>query len=271
MCLALAPQCLRTHIMLNVIRIHAQKKLSVNKPLLFIFPAVFLSLFAGCAGVKASPPPPRPPEVEVVSVIQKDVPIYSEWTATLDGYVNAQIQPRVTGYLVRQNYKEGSFVRRGEVLFEIDPRPFVAALDQAKGQLAQAEAQLGKALQDVKRDTPLAQARAIAQSQLDNDIQAQLGAKAAMESAKAAVEQAQLNLGFTKVTSLVDGIAGIAQTQMGNLVGPTTVLTAVSQVDPIKVYFPISEREYLLAQKPGVASSKNESNSWKGVSLDLIL
>jgi len=223
----------------------------------------------GCGGVKASAPPAKPPEVEVADVVQKDVPMVSEWTATLDGFVNAQIQPRVAGYLIKQNYKEGSFVHKGDVLFEIDPRPFIALLDQAKGQLAQAEAALGKAQQDVKRDKPLAEARAIAQSQFDNDVQAELGAKAAVETAKAAVEQAQLNVGFTKVTSLIDGIAGIAQTQIGNLVSNTTVLTSVSQVNPIKAYFSISEQQYMLTQsagKNGVAK-----DSWKGVKLKLAL
>ena len=113
----------------------------------------------GCDGAKASGPPPKPPEVDVVQVVQKDVPITSEWTATLDGFVNAQIQPRVSGYLVKQTYKEGSYVHKGQVLFEIDERPFVAALNEAKGQLAQAQAALGKAQQDVKRDKPLAEAR----------------------------------------------------------------------------------------------------------------
>lgn len=197
----------------------------------------------GCQSNQASPPAPL--DVGVVDVVQKDVPIYGEWVATLDGYVNAQIQPQVTGYLIKQNYKEGSFVRKGDVLFEIDPRPFQAVLDQAKAQLAQAEAQLGKTQLDVDRDTPLAKERAIAQSQLDNDIQANLAAKAAVKSAQAQVEQSELNLGFTHVTSLVDGIAGIAQVQIGNLVSPTTVLTSVSQVNPIKAYFPISEQEYL--------------------------
>src|SRR5229473_2036454 len=190
----------------------------------------------GCNGSKAASTPP-PPAVEVVTVVQQDTPIYSEWVATLDGYVNAQIQPRVPGYIIRQNYKEGSVVRKGEVLFEIDPRPFKAALDQAKAQLAQAEAQLGKASLDVERDTPLAQARAIAQSQLDTEIQAKLGAQAIVLAAKANVEQAELNMEWTKVTSLVNGIAGIAQVQIGNLVGPTSVLTSVSQVEPIKAYF----------------------------------
>jgi membrane fusion protein (multidrug efflux system) len=223
----------------------------------------------GCDGAKAAGPPPKPPEVEVAEVIQKDVPIQSEWTATLDGYVNAQIQPHVSGYLTRQNYKEGSFVHKGQVLFEIDERPFIATLNETKGQLAQAQAALGKAEQDVKRDKPLAEARAIAQSQFDNDIQAELGAKAAVEIAKANIEQAQLNVEFTKVTSLVDGIAGIAQTQIGNLVSPTTVLTSVSQVNPIKAIFSISEQQYMLTQSVGKNGA--EKNAWSGVKLKLVL
>src|SRR5438132_8846346 len=165
----------------------------------------FLLFLAGCSGGKAASAPPPPPVVQVATVVQQDTPIYSEWVATLDGYVNAQIQPRVSGYIIKQNYKEGSVVRKGEVLFEIDPRPFKAALDQAKAQLAQAEAQLGKAGLDVQRDKPLAQAQAIAQSQLDTEIQAKLGARAQVLAAKANVEQAALNLEFTKVTSLING------------------------------------------------------------------
>jgi len=202
------------------------------------------ALFFGCGGPKAAPAAP-PAEVEIVSVVQKDVPIYGEWVATLDGYVNAQIQPQVSGYIIEQNYKEGSFVQKGQTLFRIDPRPFRAILDQAKAQLAQAEAQLGKTQLDVDRDTPLAKERAIAQSQLDNDIQANLAARATVKAGEAQVEQAELNLGFTNVTSLVDGIAGIAQVQIGNLVNPSAVLTSVSQVNPIKAYFPISEQEYM--------------------------
>jgi membrane fusion protein (multidrug efflux system) len=197
--------------------------------------------------------------------------MYSEWVATLDGYVNAQIRPQVSGYIIKQNYTEGSLVRKGQVLFEIDPRPFKAALDRAKGDLAQAQAQLGKSTLDVERDTPLAQAMAIAKSQLDNEIQAKLGAQAAVESAKAAVEQAELNLEWTKVTSLVDGIAGIAQVQIGNLVGPNSVLTSVSQVEPIKAFFPISEREYVLVQKESSATSSKHTIRFFGNSLDLIL
>jgi RND family efflux transporter MFP subunit len=219
--------------------------LARDKPGYLVLPllAAWLLLCCGCQSKQAAPPPPL--DVGVVDVVQKDVPIYGEWVATLDGYVNAQIQPQVTGYLIKQNYKEGSFVRKGDVLFEIDPRTFQAVLDQARALLAQAEAQLGKTQLDVDRDTPLAKERAIAQSQLDNDIQANLAAKAAVKSAQAQVEQSELNLGFTRVTSLIDGIAGIAQVQIGNLVSPTTVLTAVSQVNPIKAYFPISEQEYL--------------------------
>jgi membrane fusion protein (multidrug efflux system) len=183
--------------------------------------------------------------VEVESVVQKDVPIYSEWVATLDGYVNAQNQPQVTGYVIRQTYKEGSFVRKGQILFQINPRPFQALLDQANAQLAQAQAQLGKTQMDVDRDTPLAKARAIAQSPLDNDVQANRAAQAAVKATEAQVEQAKLNLEFTQVKSLIDGISGIAQVQIGNLVNPTTVLRSVSQINPMKAYFSISEQEYI--------------------------
>jgi RND family efflux transporter MFP subunit len=211
---------------------------------IFVLAILISSSFSGCQSQKAAGPPP-PADVEVASVVQKDVPIYGEWVATLDGYVNAQIQPQVTGYIVDQTYKEGSYVRKGQILFQIDVRPFQALLDQAKAQLAQARAQSGKTQLDVDRDTPLAKERAIAQSQLDNDIQANLAAQASVKAAEAQVEQAQLNVEFTHVTSLVNGIAGIAQVQIGNLVNPTTALTSVSQVNPIKAYFPISEQEYM--------------------------
>ena len=204
-----------------------------------------VTMSVGCERRVASAPPPPAPTVEVAPVIQKDVPIEGEWIGTLDGYVNAQIQPHVTGYLIRQDYQEGGLVRQGQTLFEIDPRPFQAALDQAKGELAQADAQRANAELNVKRDVPEADAHAIPQSQLDNDTQALLGAKAAVDTDQAAVEQATLNLGYTKVLSLIDGIAGVTAVQVGNLVGPSTILTSVSQVNPIKAYFPISEQEYL--------------------------
>jgi len=212
----------------------------------FLMVLVFVTVVgAGCERRVASAAAPPAPEVEVASVIQKDVPVQGEWVGTLEGYVNAQISPQVSGYLIRQNYHEGAFVKKGQVLFEIDPRPFQAVLDQAKGQLAQAEAQMANAELNVKRDIPEAEAHAIPQSQLDTDTQSLRGAKAGVEASQAAVEQAELNLGYTRVVCLVDGIAGINTVQVGNLVGPSTVLTAVSQVSPIKVYFPISEQEYL--------------------------
>jgi RND family efflux transporter MFP subunit len=204
-----------------------------------------VTMSVGCERQAASAPPPAPPDVEVTPVIQKDMPVEGEWIGTLEGYVNAQIQPHVTGYLIRQDYQEGGFVRQGQMLFEIDPRPFQAALDQAKGELAQADAHRANAELNVKRDVPEADAHAIPQSQLDNDTQALLGAKAAVDTDQAAVEQAALNLGYTKVLSLIDGIAGVTAVQVGNLVGPSTILTSVSQVNPIKAYFPISEQEYL--------------------------
>ena len=227
-------------------------------------------LVSGCNRGQATVARPVP-EVQVATVETRDVPIYGEWVATLDGYVNAEIRPQVSGYIIKQNYKEGSLVHEGQVLFEIDPRPFQATLDRAKGDLAQAQAQLGKASLDVERDTPLAEGRAIAKSQLDNEVQAKLGAQASVESAKAAVEQAQLNLEWTKVTSLVNGIAGIAQVQIGNLVGPTSMLTSVSQVDPIKVFFPINEHEYLLAQRKSNPVPGKRTINFFGTAVRLIL
>ena len=249
---------------------HKLKRPFSLEVLSFTMLAVLSSAMLGCGRTQAAAPP-RPPEVTVAPVVQQDVPVYSEWITTLDGYVNAQVRPQVSGYIIRQNYTEGSLVHRGDVLFEIDPRPFQAALDRAKGDLAQAQAQLGKSILDVERDTPLAEAKAIAKSQLDNEIQAKLGAQALIESDKAIVEQAELNLEWTKVTSLVDGIAGIAQIQIGNLVGSSSVLTSVSQLEPIKAYFPISEREYVLVQKNSNPISSNHSIGFFGTSLELIL
>ena len=224
---------------------------------------------AGCGEKK--PPPGAAPQVQVVPVVQRDVSIYSEWVATLDGYVNAQIQPQVSGYLIKQDYREGSFVHKDDVLFEIDPRPFQAVLDQAKAQLAQAEAQLGNATLNVNRDIPEAEANAIARSQLEGDTQAQLAAKATVAAGRAAVEQAALNLSFTKVRSLISGIAGIAQVQVGNLVTPSAVLTGVSQVDPIKTYFPISGEDYLRIADKIHPETVNLLSSDSPIPLQLIL
>jgi membrane fusion protein (multidrug efflux system) len=202
---------------------------------------------SGCEskGASASAAPPQAMPVTVVKAAQKDVPVTGEWVGTLDGYVNAQIQPQANGYLVKQDYREGSQVEKGQVLFEIDPRPFEAALHQAEGQLGQAKAQLALANINVNRDTPLAEAHAIARSQLDNEIQQKAQAEAAIETAQAAVDTAKLNFGFTQVRSLISGVAGQATTQVGNLVSTQSVLTSVSQLNPIKVYFSISDSEYL--------------------------
>jgi membrane fusion protein (multidrug efflux system) len=180
-----------------------------------------------------------------VRVLQRDVPIYREWVATLDGYVNAQIQPRVNGYVLAQRFREGSRVRKDEVLFEIDPRPFRVALDQAVAELAQRRADERRAARDEERDRPLVEARAIPRSQLENDVEIHSAAVAAVEAARATVDQAELQLGYTQVRSLIEGIVGITQVQIGNLVSPSSVLTTVSQVQPIKAFFAISEQDYL--------------------------
>ncbi len=211
--------------------------------------SILIALAALALGCRDSRPAaaaaPAPPSAAYVEVKPEPVEVTGEWLATLDGNVNAQIRPQVSGYLVRRSYKEGTAVRKGQVLFEIDRRPFENALTQARAHLAEARAQLAKADRDLGRDRPLAEQRAIAQSQLDNDVSAHDAAQAAVESAQSAVETAQLNLTFTRVTSLVDGVAAIATAQIGDLVGPQTLLTTVSQLDPIKAYFPLTEREYL--------------------------
>jgi membrane fusion protein (multidrug efflux system) len=244
------------------------------------------AMLAGCGnkhGPAAGPQPPMP--VAVVEVVPTDVPLMGEWVGTLDGFVNAQIQPQASGYLINQNYKEGAEVAKGQILFEIDPRPFQAALDQSSGQLEQAkgqvllaQAQLGLAEINVNRDTPLAQARAIAQSQLDNDTQQKAQAEATVKSAQAsvaaaeaAVANAKLNLGFTEVRSLIGGVAGQAATQVGNLVNPQTVLTSVSQLNPIKVYFSMSDSEYLALTERSRHGGEDLLKSTSSIPLTLTL
>jgi membrane fusion protein (multidrug efflux system) len=207
---------------------------------------------------------PALPVVEVVEVEQEDVPISGEWIGTLDGLVNADVRAQVTGYLQKQGYQEGAFVRRGQLLFQIDPRPFQAALDQSLGQLAQAKANLanaqavqGRTDLDVKRYTPLTREQAASQQDLDNAVQNNLAALATVETtraqiktAEAAVETARINLDFTRLTAPIDGIAGQAQLQVGALVTPGSgVVTSVSTVDPIKVYFTVGEPQYLAWRK----------------------
>lgn len=299
---------------------------------MFVIVAALLSFGRSDKPAEAAP---RPLEVEVVTVQQTNVPIYKEWIGTTDGMVNAEIKAQVTGYLLRQDFKEGSFVKRGQLLFEIDPRPFQAAVDQANGQVAQFQGQLEQATSavaqaeaqvaqansqltqaqaqaaqadanqvktqlDVDRYRPLAEQKAVTQQEYDNARQANVAAKAQvdasragiesaraalanakaqvstakagiaaakgqLENAKAAANTAVLNLGFTRITAPIDGIVGIAQAQVGNLVSATGgPLTTVSTVDPIKVYFTVSEQEYLTYSRAG-------SDGLNGLELDLIL
>ncbi len=261
--------------------------MSHPRPALLFLAAGLLVAATGCSH-KTNAAAPAPPEVKVVEVLQKDVPIYGEWIGTLDGLVNADIKAQVSGYLLEQAYKEGTFVKKGQLLFQIDPRPFQAVVDQTAGLLAQTQGQVEQAraqlLQaqaqvsvaeanqrrtqlDVDRYTPLAQQQAITQQDLDNATQNNLAAKAqvqaataqvataraqitaadaAVQSAKASLETARINLGFTHLTSPIEGIPGIAELQVGALVSPASPkITTVSTLDPIKVFFTVSEQEYL--------------------------
>lgn len=237
--------------------------------------AALLFLASGCqkgSQPQAAPPPPPPPEVVVINPVQRDVPVYSEWIGTTDGAINAQIRARVQGYLEHRHYREGTAVKAGDLLFTIDPRPYQAALDQAKGDLGRAEAALGKTKLDVSRYTPLAKEGAISQQELDNAVQANRGDEAAVAAARAAVRQAELNLEWTQVRAPVDGIAGIAVAQIGDLISASTLLTTVSRVDPLKVTFPISEREYLkFADRIGGAMQAEKRAEKHGPPLELIL
>ena len=206
-----------------------------------------IALLIATACDKQKTTPPAPPTVEVVSVAQRDVPIYMEWIGSLDGAVNAVIRPQVTGYLIRQAYREGDLVKQGQPLFEIDPRTFEAAVEEAKGLRAQQVARFETAKANLARIKPLAAVNAVSQKDLDDANGSFLSAKAQLEAAEASLMTAKLNLGFTRITSPVTGIAGIAKAQIGDLLSPTmaTELTTVSTVDPVRVYFNISEREYL--------------------------
>jgi membrane fusion protein (multidrug efflux system) len=206
---------------------------------------MFLLLSGTACEEKEAAPPPSPPEVEVTGVVQRDVPIYQEWVAQLNGQVNADITPKVQGYLLSKNYSEGFFVRKGQLLYEIDPRPFVASLDQAKATVAVAVAQQAEAENNVTRDRPLAAQNAIPQKQLDTDISTLAATTAQVDAAKASMVQAELNLSWTKVLSPIDGLAGVSNSNVGDLVGTTTKMTIVSTVNPIRAYFNISESDYL--------------------------
>lgn len=223
-------------------------------------------LLLGCD--KPAAPPPAIPVVDVMAAVQKDVPIYREWIGSMDGDINATIRPQVTGYLVKQNYREGDVVKKGQVLFEIDPRTFQSAYDQAAAARSKQQAIATTAAANLARIKPLAEKNAVSQKDLDDAIGNDLSSRAALDQANAALDTARLNLEFTKITSPISGIAGIAKAQIGDLLSPsaTTELTTVSAVDPIKVYVSISEREYLKFQDEATGSSKA-----RDVPLDLIL
>ena len=225
-------------------------------------------LLTGCGEQKAAGP--AAPTVEVANVVVKDVPIVREWVGTTDGLVNAKINAQVQGYLIKQNYKEGSEVKKGQVLFEIDPRPFQAALEQAKGQLAVNEGQFYTAKANLEKIRPLAAVNAVSKKDLDDAIGREASAKAAVQAAKASVRKDEIDLSFTKITSPIDGIAGISKAQLGDLVGSPggPELTTVSTVDPIKVFVPLSEQEYMRFTREAEAKGNSES---KGDNLELIL
>jgi RND family efflux transporter MFP subunit len=245
-------------------------KSPVNNQVHLWMAAIIWICLCGCKA-KHKTEAPSPPLVEVTTVTQADIPIYHEWVGVLDGLVNARIRAQVTGYLLSQNYKEGDPIRKGDLLFEIDPRPFQAVLDQAKAQLAQAEARLGKTALDVKRYAPLVKDKAISQEEYDDAVQAELEANAAVVAAKAQVETAQLNLGFTRVISPIEGIASIATAQIGDLVGPNTgELTTVSTINPIKAYYNVTEQAYInFAKSFGTPEGRNERLGQ--LEIDLIL
>ncbi|MEY2438724.1 MAG: rane fusion protein multidrug efflux system, partial [Verrucomicrobiota bacterium] len=193
---------------------------------------------------KKTPPPPPAPEVLVTEVKQQDVPIYNEYVGQLDGSVNATIQARVQGYLVSQNYKEGQLVKKSDVLFQIDRRPFEAALAQAKAAFLQADASAKQAELNAQRATELFQRKVSSEQERDNAVQSAVAARAQAEAQRAAVEQAQLNLDYTTIVAPVDGIAGLTRVQVGDLMSAGTVLTTVTKVDPIKAFFTVSEQRY---------------------------
>lgn len=205
------------------------------------------SSLAGLAGCKEAVEPAAPPplQVQVQKVEQEDVPIFFEWIGTTDGLVNAKIRAQVTGYLLKQHYREGATVKKGDLLFEIDPRKFQAALKQAAGELDRAQAQRIKADYDVARNEPLAREGAISQKEFQDSVQTSRAAMASVESAAASLDQAKLNLEWTKVVAPIDGVVGVAKAQIGDLVNSSDELTSMSQLDPIRVYFPVSEQEYL--------------------------
>jgi RND family efflux transporter MFP subunit len=272
-----------TRFFVNMTRSKTRKLVIAGAGVLFL--VVLAVILAARPNTVSGAPPGAAIDVQVVPVEQKDVPIYGEWIGTLDGLVNADVRAQVTGYLQKQGYQEGAFVKKGQLLFEIDPRPFQAALDQAQGQLAQAKAALANAIAvqgrtdlDVKRYKPLAEEQAASQQDLDNAVQNNLAAMATVETAKAqiktseaALETAKINLEFTRLAAPIDGIAGQAQLQVGALVTPSSgTVTSVSTVDPIRVFFTVGEPQYLAWRKRFPTETSRQAAD-KALRLQLIL
>ena len=231
---------------------------------------VFLLLFIGGCEKPKEQAAASPPTVEVTEVIQKDVPIQQEWVGTLDGMVNATINAQVTGYLIRQNYKEGELVKKGQLMYEIDPRTFQANLDQERSNLARQQAVLKTALLDLARIKRLLPEKAVSVRDRDNAVGREAAARAEVLAAEAAVEKAQLDLGFTKITSPINGIAGISKAQLGDLVGPgsaTNLLTSVSQIEPIRAYLGLSEQQYMQFAREKASNTGQQ----EAIQLELIL
>jgi len=230
-----------------------------------------LLLLTGCEK-KEEKPQASPPEVLVTDVVQQDVPIVHEWVAQLNGPVNAEITPKVQGYLLRQDYQNGFFVKKGQLLFELDPRQYQAAVENAKAKVAAAQAEYDKYTADVQRDTPLAAQNAIPQKQLDTDLANQAAMKAEVQANKAELVNAELNLSWTKVYSPLDGIAGVSNSQVGDLVGTTTKMTTVSQINPIWAYYNPSEALFLsfAPQVTGIITGKVNPATLKNYPVEFI-
>jgi membrane fusion protein, multidrug efflux system len=226
--------------------------------------AVMLSVCAGCEEKAAAPPPPAP-GVKVTPVVQKDVPIYQEWVGTMAGNTNADIKPKVEGFLLTRLYEEGSHVNKGQALFQLDKRQAQAAVEQSIGYLAQSQAGLAQAQIDVRRYTPLVKEKAVSQAELDKAHSAEKAFRADVDAKQAALDNAKLNLGWTTVLSPISGIAGIAQVAIGDLMTPNTVMTTISNVDPIYVDVSISEQDYLKFTKEKLQRTS------AGKNLELIL
>ena len=223
---------------------------------------------AACS--KPAPPVQQAPEVKVAEVVKQDVPVSSEWVGTTDGSINAQIRAKVQGYLLTQGYRDGSTVKAGQLLYQLDPRQYQADLDKALGDLAQGKANLVRSQENEAKYRPLVKVGAVSQREYDNTVQEVRANQAAVEAAQAAVEGARLNLEWTKITSPIDGVAGITQAQIGDLISPTAIMTTVSKVDPIKVYFPISEQEYLKFAD-GIEHFRRTGDSSQAPTLELVL